>query len=113
PIGTGTCPGCELAIRGQDVPSHRCVIVRFSLDRTSTNSPTAQTALEPCAVTPRSWLFTVPWFGVSTTLHVAPSQCSASVRSDVPLSSAYPPPTARTSAGDTAATLWRQLVRAK
>src|SRR3989442_8515272 len=62
--------------------------------------PTAQTSFDPIATTPTRTLSPAPWFGVWTTLHALPFQCSASVLATLPVLKKSP--TAHTSLAVTA-----------
>src|SRR5436190_1399774 len=67
--------------------------------------PTAHTSVAETAATPRrtsAELYSVSTFGLVTTLHAPPSQCSASVRYEP--SAPVCEPTAHTSDGESAAT---------
>src|SRR6266568_2004022 len=85
------------------VPFH-CSISVWEVEVLSRKSPTAQTSVAETTVTPLRTLSRVPPFGLETTLHVWPFQCSVSVL--VLLNS----PTAQTSVEETAVTPNRKLL---
>ncbi len=69
--------------------------------------PTAQTSVVETAATAKRVLFAEPTFGLATTLHAVPFQCSVSV-SWRPVASVASP-TAQTSLAETLATAGRTL----
>src|SRR5205823_2145651 len=82
----------------QAVPFHRSVRVRLTNPPSGsglTRTPTPHTSPDVRLATPNSWLFCVPWFGLGTTVHVEPSQCSVSVRAGAGAARVFP--TAHTS----------------
>src|SRR5436190_12575963 len=93
--------GLGLGTARHRVPSHRSVSVRYCTVTSSTVEPTAHAPVASAATLDKALTGLGP-FGLGTTFHAAPSQCSVRVRPSML-------PTAHTSVGDAAASATSSL----